>query len=117
MKPSELVSLVLGHINPHMFFLVTNDCTFTEHDLVVHSIEVNDFNAQQQCKFKGDDGVLIETSLKIDYESGEQKLVLEEPQTVRSFSCEGICIGINGMSTSLRHLVLVRYLRPPNVIS
>ena len=84
--------------------ILQTDATIApEQDMIVKSIDINDYNANEQCTFKGVDGVLIDPSLKIDTNTGEQRLELDEPQVVESVSCEGTCAPVNGMFERIRN--------------
>ncbi|KAI6780541.1 uncharacterized protein J7T54_000181 [Emericellopsis cladophorae] len=62
----------------------------------IKSIDINDYNANQQCIFKAPDGTVIEPRLDIDTETGKQRLVFAEPFEVGSVSCQGTCIPVYG---------------------
>ncbi|KAG9254076.1 uncharacterized protein F5Z01DRAFT_116385 [Emericellopsis atlantica] len=65
-------------------------------DSKIKSIDINDYDANQQCIFKAPDDTVIEPKLDIDTETGEQRLVFAEPREVGSVSCRGMCIPVYG---------------------
>lgn len=70
----------------------------TEKDMPVRNINIDDYNANEQCVFKTSGGKTLDPQLKTNSNDGSQMLILEEPKPIVSVACEGTCIGTYGKS-------------------
>ena len=64
----------------------------------VKNINIDDYNANEQCVFKTTGGKTLDPQFKTNSNDGSQMLVLEEAKPIVSVACEGTCIGIYGKS-------------------
>lgn len=68
----------------------------TDNDLVVKTIDSNDYKADSLCTFKTPDGKTVKPVMHPNATDGTQELVFEHPTAIGSVSCEGMCVGKYG---------------------
>ncbi|KAF4119927.1 hypothetical protein GMORB2_3615 [Geosmithia morbida] len=76
----------------HLTVKADGNVTKIYNELPINTIEINDYDANSQCVFKGLDGTKIESKLHIDTETGDQSLILPEGTPIASVSCQGFCV-------------------------
>ncbi|KFH40617.1 hypothetical protein ACRE_086880 [Hapsidospora chrysogenum ATCC 11550] len=72
----------------------------TKKDIPVKNINIDDYNANEQCVFKTTGGKKLDPQFETNSNDGSQMLVLEEAKPIVSVACEGTCIGIYGLCYS-----------------